>query len=112
MPVMDGYTAVRKISRLGVAYPSFANPDCRSDRVRLWADDAVRLTRQAGFDLHVSKPVKRETLLKTIAKTCGNVAPVGQGLAGGLTLMNAAGWSAWIAFSPAAAEVDSELAKS
>jgi len=77
MPTMDGYTAVRKIRE----WESRTN-HTRTPIIALTAsalDDAVRLTRQAGFDLHVSKPVKRETLLNAIAKTCASSAPVGKG---------------------------------
>ena len=35
-------------------------------------DEAVRHTRKVGFDMHVSKPVKRATLLRAIAKTCAS----------------------------------------
>ncbi|HVN28521.1 MAG TPA: PAS domain S-box protein [Candidatus Binataceae bacterium] len=66
MPVMDGYSAVEKIreweSRTG------------RERVPVIAltasalDDAVQHTREVGFDMHVSKPVKRGTLLEAIAQ--------------------------------------------
>ena len=39
----------------------------------------MQLTRQAGFNLHVSKPVKRGTLLSMIAKACARAAAVGKG---------------------------------
>jgi len=66
MPVMDGYTAVEKIREW----------EARTDRERLPVialtasalDEAVRHTREVGFDMHVSKPVKRGTLLSAIAK--------------------------------------------
>ena len=68
MPVMDGYTAVEKIR----------NWETRTNRTRtpiiaLTAsalDEAVRHTKEVGFDMHVSKPVKRGTLLNAIATTC------------------------------------------
>jgi PAS domain S-box-containing protein len=66
MPVMDGYTAVEKIRQW----------EARTERARLPVialtasalDEAVRHTREVGFDMHVSKPVKRGTLLEAIAK--------------------------------------------
>jgi CheY-like chemotaxis protein len=43
-------------------------------------DEAVRHTQEAGFDMHVSKPVKRGTLLDAIAKSCPSED--GEGLRG------------------------------
>ena len=66
MPVMDGYTAVRKIR----AWEE-DNKRARTPIIALTAsalDEAVRQIKQAGFDLHVSKPVKRATLLNAIAQ--------------------------------------------
>jgi CheY-like chemotaxis protein len=66
MPVMDGYTAVEKIR----AWEARTNRK-RIPVVALTAsavDEAVRHTYEVGFDLHVSKPVKRATLLDAIAK--------------------------------------------
>ena len=68
MPVMDGYTAVEKIR----------DWEARTNRARLpiialtasALDEAVRHTKEVGFDMHVSKPVKRGTLLNAIAKSC------------------------------------------
>ena len=77
MPLMDGYTAVRKIREW-----ESRTKHARTPIIALTAsalDDAVRLTRQAGFDLHVSKPVKRETLLRAIAKTCASIVAGGKG---------------------------------
>jgi CheY-like chemotaxis protein len=66
MPEMDGYTAVRNIRAW----------EARTDRARIpiialtasALDEAVRHTKEVGFDLHVSKPVKRATLLNAIAE--------------------------------------------
>ncbi len=77
MPVMDGYTAVRKIRE----WESRTN-HAHTPIIALTAsalDDAVQLTRQAGFDLHVSKPVKRGTLLNAILRTCAHAASAGKG---------------------------------
>ena len=66
MPVMDGYTAVAKVREW----------EQRTGRARLpiialtasALDDAVKHTYEVGFDWHVSKPVKRATLLNAIAE--------------------------------------------
>ena len=65
MPVLDGYTAVRMIRDWE------SNHHCkRTPIIALTAsalDDAVRRAREAGCDMHVSKPVKKATLLEAIA---------------------------------------------
>ncbi len=71
MPVMDGYTAVRKIRDWEAQTHRARTPIIALTASAL--DDAVRMTRQSGFDLHVSKPVKRETLLNAIAKTSSSL---------------------------------------
>ncbi len=68
MPVMDGYTAVRKIREWEATTNHPRIPIIALTASAL--DDAVRMTRQSGFDLHVSKPVKRATLLEAIVKSC------------------------------------------
>jgi two-component system sensor histidine kinase/response regulator len=74
MPVMDGYTAVRKIREWEEHTHRARTPIIALTASAL--DDAVRMTRQSGFDLHVSKPVKRGTLLNAIEKTCVTVDSV------------------------------------
>jgi len=64
MPIVDGYTAVQEIRR-------WENYMRRSPTpvVALTASadmEAVRRTREAGCNLHVSKPLKKATLLDTI----------------------------------------------
>jgi CheY-like chemotaxis protein len=67
MPVLDGYTAVRMIRDF--------ERDQRRKRTPIIAltasalDDAVRRARDAGCDMHVSKPVKKTTLLEAIANS-------------------------------------------
>jgi CheY-like chemotaxis protein/nitrogen-specific signal transduction histidine kinase len=66
MPVLDGFGAVRKI-RLWEA----ANQHRRTPIVALTAsalESDVQRSREAGCDLHVSKPVKKSTLLRAIAQ--------------------------------------------
>jgi CheY-like chemotaxis protein/anti-sigma regulatory factor (Ser/Thr protein kinase) len=70
MPVMDGYTAAKRIRAWqqsqrsqphGVATPIVA---LSADAMR----EAVRASMDAGCVAHVAKPVDRETLLKTIRR--------------------------------------------
>jgi PAS domain S-box-containing protein len=70
MPVMDGYTAVEKIREWEARTNRVHTPIIALTASAL--DEAVRHTREVGFDMHVSKPVKRATLLDAIAKTCAN----------------------------------------
>jgi len=65
MPVLDGYSAVRMIRQWETA-----NQRRRTPIVALTAsalENDVRRAHQAGCDLHVSKPVKKSTLLQAIA---------------------------------------------
>jgi CheY-like chemotaxis protein len=70
MPVMDGYTAVERIREWEARTDHAHIPIIALTASAL--DDAVRHTRAVGFDLHVSKPVKRGTLLNAIVKTCAS----------------------------------------
>jgi PAS domain S-box-containing protein len=70
MPVMDGYTAVREIRAWEARTQHRHIPIIALTASAL--DEAVRHTRKVGFDMHVSKPVKRATLLRAIAKTCAS----------------------------------------
>jgi len=70
MPVLDGYSAVREI-RLWEA----ANERGRTPIIALTAsalEGDVRRAIEVGCDLHVSKPVKKSTLLKAIADVVEN----------------------------------------
>ncbi len=81
MPVMDGYTATRRIREWqqsqrtaapGVQWQGLAAPI-----VALSADamrEAVRASLEAGCVAHVAKPVDRDTLLKTIHRFGPNPA--------------------------------------
>jgi len=65
MPVLDGYGAARMIR----SYETDASR-ARTPIIALSAsalDESVSRAREAGCDLHVSKPVKRATLLNAIA---------------------------------------------
>ena len=64
MPVMDGYEAVAEIRRLEQSDHRRPTPI-----IALTAsahDEAVRRSLKMGCDAHVTKPVKRSTLLETI----------------------------------------------
>ncbi|MGH7814902.1 MAG: response regulator [Candidatus Binataceae bacterium] len=64
MPIMDGYDAARRIREFEA---QTARP--RTPIIALTAsvlDDAVHRTFEAGCDAHVSKPVKKATLLEAI----------------------------------------------
>jgi two-component system sensor histidine kinase/response regulator len=70
MPVLDGYTAVRMIRRWEQDHAKLPTPIIALTASAL--DDEVRRAIEAGCDLHVSKPVKKATLLDSIAKAMHN----------------------------------------
>ncbi len=65
MPVLDGYSAVQKIRQWEIANHRVRTPIIALTASALESD--VQRARQVGCDLHVSKPVKKSTLLKAIA---------------------------------------------
>ncbi|HLX37890.1 MAG TPA: response regulator, partial [Candidatus Binataceae bacterium] len=67
MPVLDGYTAVRMIRDFEKDHQRKRTPIIALTASAL--DDAVRRAKDAGCDLHVSKPVKKVTLLEAIANS-------------------------------------------
>lgn len=70
MPVLDGYGAVRMIRHWETA-----NKRRRTPIIALTAsalENDVRRTHEVGCDLHVSKPVKKSTLLRSIADVVEN----------------------------------------
>ena len=65
MPVLDGYSAVRAIRQVGAARKARrALPIIALTASAL--DEDVRRANEAGCDMHVSKPVKKSTLLDAI----------------------------------------------
>ena len=67
MPVLDGYTAVRMIRDWEKDHHHKRTPIIALTASAL--DDAVRRAKDAGCDMHVSKPVKKATLLDAIANS-------------------------------------------
>jgi PAS domain S-box-containing protein len=65
MPVLDGYSAVRMIRQWETASQRRRTPIIALTASALEQD--VRRAHEVGCDLHVSKPVKKSTLLRAIA---------------------------------------------
>jgi two-component system, sensor histidine kinase and response regulator len=72
MPVLDGYSSVRKIRQWEAANGRGRTPIIALSAAALEAD--VRRAIEVGCDMHVSKPVKKSTLLKAIAQVVGSAA--------------------------------------
>lgn len=70
MPVLDGYSAVREIRQWETANERGRTPIIALSASALEAD--VRRAIEVGCDMHVSKPVKKSTLLKSIATVVEN----------------------------------------
>ncbi|MBF0625861.1 MAG: PocR ligand-binding domain-containing protein [Magnetococcales bacterium] len=66
MPVMDGYSAVRAIRAWETANSLSPTPIVALTAYAL-IEEAERI-RSSGFDLHLSKPVRRKNLLATIGR--------------------------------------------
>jgi PAS domain S-box-containing protein len=75
MPVLDGYGAVREIRRWEADNGRGRTPIIALSAAALPAD--VQHAMEVGCDMHVSKPVKKSTLLKAIATAVGNSQPDG-----------------------------------
>ncbi len=73
MPVLDGYSAVRMIRQWETANQRRRTPIIALTASALEQD--VRRAHQVGCDLHVSKPVKKSTLLQAIADVVENSEP-------------------------------------
>ena len=70
MPILDGYSAVRAIRQWETANHRSRTPIIALTASALEGD--VRRAIQVGCDMHVSKPVKKSTLLKAIANVVEN----------------------------------------
>jgi PAS domain S-box-containing protein len=79
MPVLDGYSAVRVIRKWELEQDRPRTPIIALTASAL--DSDVQRAKQAGCDMHVSKPVKKSTLLEAIAhatNALGNGAAIGK----------------------------------
>ncbi|HLX38054.1 MAG TPA: response regulator, partial [Candidatus Binataceae bacterium] len=73
MPVLDGYSAVRAIRQWEAEKGHRHTPIIALTASALEED--VRRAKAAGCDMHVSKPVKKSTLLQSIARAIGAENP-------------------------------------
>jgi CheY-like chemotaxis protein/HPt (histidine-containing phosphotransfer) domain-containing protein len=69
MPVMDGYAATAELRRKGLTVPIIALT------ANAMLDDRDRCMA-CGCSYYLSKPVKEETLLKTVREHLGNYLPI------------------------------------
>jgi PAS domain S-box-containing protein len=79
MPVLDGHSAVRAIRKWELEQRRPRTPIIALTASAL--DGDVQRAEQAGCDMHVSKPVKKSTLLEAIAhaiEALGNGAAIGK----------------------------------
>ncbi len=73
MPVMDGFTAVRRIRQLEREHNSRHTPIIALTASTF--DETVRKALEAGCDSHLGKPLKRSTLLRVIRETALSERP-------------------------------------
>jgi PAS domain S-box-containing protein len=71
MPVLDGYSAVRAIRKWESEKGQPRTPIIALTASAL--DEDVRRAKEAGCDMHVSKPVKKSTLLESITSAVESV---------------------------------------
>jgi two-component system, sensor histidine kinase and response regulator len=71
MPVLDGYSAVRAIRQWEANNHRAPTPIIALTASALAED--VRRAKEAGCDMHVSKPVKKSTLLNAITSAVSNI---------------------------------------
>jgi two-component system sensor histidine kinase/response regulator len=67
MPVMDGFTAVRRIRQWEREHHAGRTPIIALTASAF--DETVRKAIEAGCDSHLGKPLKRSTLLRVIRET-------------------------------------------
>lgn len=77
MPIVDGYTAVRKIREWERSHGRVPVPMIALTASAL--DEAVRKSLEAGCDAHLAKPVRKATLIEAILKA--TALPGGSGRA-------------------------------
>ena len=73
MPILDGFEATRAIREWERAHGLAAVPIIALTASAL--DEDVQRSRDAGCNLHVSKPIKKKTLLNAIASLTGDAEP-------------------------------------
>jgi CheY-like chemotaxis protein len=71
MPVLDGYSAIRAIRKHEREKGARRTPIIALTASAL--DEDVRRAGHAGCDMHVSKPIKKSTLLESIARAIRTV---------------------------------------
>ncbi len=71
MPVLDGYSAIRAIRKHELEQGARRTPIIALTASALEED--VRRAKRAGCDMHVSKPIKKSTLLDSIARATRTV---------------------------------------
>jgi CheY-like chemotaxis protein len=64
MPTLDGYSAVRLIREWEEAHQRRRTPIIALTAHTL--DEAVKAAQRAGCDMHLSKPLRKATLLRSI----------------------------------------------
>lgn len=77
MPVMDGYTATRRIRSLEKEMDW--EPSAITALTASVLDESIYKSYEAGCDAHLKKPIKKDTLLKAILEHTAN-RPLKQGL--------------------------------
>ncbi|MBR0060078.1 MAG: response regulator, partial [Selenomonadaceae bacterium] len=65
MPIMDGYTATKKIREL--ADPKLANLPIIAMTANAFSED-VKAALDAGMNAHIAKPIEIPKMLETLAK--------------------------------------------
>ena len=75
MPILDGFAATRAIREWEASRGLHPVPIVALTASAL--DEDVQRAREAGCNLHVSKPIKKKTLLSAIAALTGDPEPAG-----------------------------------
>ena len=106
MPVMDGYEAAAEIRRL--EHSDHRRPTAIIALTASAHDEAVRRSLKMGCDAHVTKPVKRSTLLETI-RDAVEAAPPSTPSAAAATGNDARGAAAVGSDQPIVVQIDQDL---
>jgi CheY-like chemotaxis protein len=73
MPILDGFAATRAIREWESSHGQRPVPIIALTASAL--DEDVQRAREAGCNLHVSKPIKKKTLMTAIASLTGDAEP-------------------------------------